>query len=121
MSSSAALEAALADVEQQLQRMAQALLQPDAHLVEQASTGLRTAIGVFADAARRAPLQLEDPALRPRLMAANQMLANQRENLARRAAGVDRTLQSILPSHALPTYSGAPGRGSAGRFGGRLP
>lgn len=116
------LEEALTEVEKHLERMSGALLGGDALLIEQASSGLRAAIGVFADAARRGPLQLDEPSLRPRLMAANQTLASQRENLARRAAGVDRALTSILPSHALPTYSGASalaGRGGGNRFGSR--
>ncbi len=97
------LEEALTEVEKHLERMSLALLAGEAQAVEQASAGLRAAIGIFAEAARRRPAQLDEPSLRPRLMAANQTLASQRENLARRAAGVDRTLASILPAQTLPT------------------
>jgi hypothetical protein len=117
-----ALAEALTEVEKHLERMSQALLGGEAQAVEQAGAGLRAAIGIFGDAARREPRQLEAPALRLRLLAANQTLASHRENLARRAAGVDRALTSILPSKALPTYSGASGlggRGGGNRFGGR--
>ena len=114
--------ACFAAVEAHLEKMNQALLDGSGRAVEAASAGLRRAIAAFAEAARRAPAELDDAALRERLQRANQSLASQRDNLARRAAGVDRALASILPTPALPTYSGPPrlaGYGGGNRFGSR--
>ena len=112
----------LTDVEAQLENMNQALLDGAGAAVEAAGTGLRNSIAAFADAARAAPGQLDNPTLRDRLLRANQALASQRENLARRAAGVDRALASLLPTEALPTYSASPrlaAYGGGNRFGSR--
>lgn len=110
-------------IESQLSTLGSALLEGDGTAIESASGNLRLAMTAFAAAVGRSPADLDDASLRARLGQAQLVLVNQRENLARRASGVDRALASLLPTNlASSTYAGAPGLAALGtkRFGTRL-
>jgi DNA-binding GntR family transcriptional regulator len=102
------LEAPLAEVENHLAELAQALRERDAARIEAASAALhRTlarAVERFGRAARQAPIP---GPLRQRLMSAGAQVAAQREVLARATASLDRAIDVLLPAPAPGVYSAA--------------
>lgn len=107
----------LGQAEQQLQHLSQSLLQGDALAYEAATLSLRHAVAQLALTCHGAPAPVA-PAVAQRLQQLAQALLRQRDQLARRATVVQRSLSIMLPN-AQPTYQAPPGRG--GGFGGQAP
>ncbi|WP_326541669.1 hypothetical protein [Pseudorhodoferax sp.] len=97
----------LAEAEAQLDSLNQLLLQGDAPAYEAGALVLRQLIAQLAHAAHGQPTPVA-PAVAARLRRLASGLAQQREQLARRAMTVSRTLAVVLPQRQ-PTYE-APGR-----------
>ena len=118
------IDARLGRLELQLDAVSAALVSGDGDALLLATTLLR---GAAAEVAGLLPVPTvavrEGGAdLQRRLKAAGQRFAMCRENLARRSAGVDRSLEAILPSAAADksTYGKVTGRSASGRFGSRF-
>jgi hypothetical protein len=121
------IDARLGKLEQQLDAVAAALIQGDGEALLLAASLLRDAA---ADVSGLLPVPTVSvrrggATLQRRLAAAGQRFVVCRENLARRSAGVDRAVASLLPAAAADqaTYSKAAGRAAgrpAGRFGSRF-
>lgn len=109
------LEAALANVEQQVEAVSAALLATDALVLEQRSTALRQAATELAEVMRRTDGGSLPPALAKRLQAVGTSVAMQRDNLARVAAITDRQVAAVLPPSDATTY-GARAGGAAARI-----
>jgi ABC-type transporter Mla subunit MlaD len=113
----------LSSVELQLHVVSEALVSADGPALQSAATALRDAAVHFSQALPQGATAVRpDAALQKRIKAVRQGFASCRENLARRSAGVDRLVASLLPPapSELVTYGRAPGMagGGAGRFGG---
>ncbi|HWH74609.1 MAG TPA: hypothetical protein VNV16_10160 [Methylibium sp.] len=95
------LEPVIAEVEQRLGALAQALLARDSRDVDAAASALQQALAqaldCFGRAAREGGIP---PALRQRLVRASGQVAAQRETLARATAALDRALEGLLPREA---------------------
>lgn len=101
----------LADAQAQLESLNRTLLQGDAPAHEAGTRALRLAIAQLAHAAAELPAPVPAAvavAVAERLQRLGRGLAQQREQLARRAVVVERGLAVVLP-HKQPTYQ-APGR-----------
>jgi len=109
------LEAALANVEQQVEAVSAALLATDAPVLEQRSTALRQAAAELAELMGRTDVGSLPPALAKRLQAVGASVAMQRDNLARVAALTDRQAATVLPPSDATTY-GARAGGAAARI-----
>jgi hypothetical protein len=107
----------LVQAEQQLQLLSRSLLQGDALAYETATLSLRNAVAQLALTCHDLPTPVS-PAVAERLQLLAQALLRQRDQLARRATVVQRSLSVMLPD-AQPTYQAPPGRG--GGFGGQAP
>jgi hypothetical protein len=94
------LEPLLAQVEQRLAALGEALRRHDAQAVDAEATGLHRALADavhrFAMAARQGAIA---PDLRRRLARASGQVAAQRESLARATAALDRAIDVLMPSH----------------------
>lgn len=120
-----------AEIGSRLDRLERQLDAVGAALIDGAATELQSAAGVLRDAAGEfaallplptAVIRQEGQSLQRRMKAAGKRFAVCRDNLARRAALVDRSLGSLLPGASdgkSPTYSRAAGN-AAGRFGSRF-
>lgn len=97
----------LADVEAQLDSLTRTLLQGDAPSHEAGTRALRLVIAQLAHSAADLPAPVPAP-VAERLQHLGRGLAQQREQLARRAVVVERGLAVVLPQRQ-PTYQ-APGR-----------
>jgi hypothetical protein len=121
MTPQAALAAALAQVEAQLESVGQALVAGDAPALQAATATLRDIAATFsqrmATPGALAALS-KDPALRSRLLGIGRSMGQHRTQMARRAAVVSRSLESLMPSTA-PSRRVTYGAGTAmrGRFG----
>ncbi len=95
------LESVIAEVEQRLSALAEALLERDTRSVDAAASQLQQALAValdsFGHAARNGGIP---PALRQRLVRASGQVAEQRATLARATAALDRALEGLLPREA---------------------
>jgi hypothetical protein len=106
------LEPLLAQVEQRLAALGEALRQHNAEAIESEAAGLHRALAEavhrFAVAARRGGVA---PELRQRLAQASAQVAAQRESLARATAALDRAIDVLMPGHSPggSTYSAAGG------------
>lgn len=103
---------ALSLIESQCAALAAAVESGDAQALEALGTGLRQVAVDFS--ALMAHADNTDPTLRARLRKLSAVLSNQRENLLRRSAVVERSLHTLLPSTQKNTYAPA-GRASAYR------
>ncbi len=100
-------------IEQQFQSLAQqvemldaALVQGDVAALEAASQAVRQAAVSLHALAQRLPLdEAGRTEFRQRLLPLSQGLGQQRGNLARRAVGVDRALEIMLPQSRESTYA----------------
>ena len=95
------LETVIAEVEQRLAALAEALLERDTRGVDAAAGRLQQALAValdsFGHAGRHGGIP---PALRQRLVLASGQVAEQRATLARATAALDRALEGLLPREA---------------------
>ncbi|WP_295641783.1 hypothetical protein [uncultured Methylibium sp.] len=105
------LEPAVADVEQRLAGLAQALLSRDSRGVDTAAAELQRALGSALDHFKRhhGPVP---PALRQRLAQASSQVALQRDTLARATAALDRAIDVLIPREA-PVYNARGGAAHA--------
>lgn len=100
------LESSLTEVENLLEDVSGQMLAGDAPALESTSTALRLAmIDLSNAAAKEPPRLLQAKNVRERFARVSRALVMQRENLARRAAVIDRSLNSILPRAAAATYA----------------
>lgn len=97
----------LADAQAQLESLNRTLLQGDGPAYEAGTRALRLAVAQLAHSAAALPAPVP-AAVAERLQRLGRGLAQQREQLARRAVVVERGLAVVLP-HKQPTYQ-APGR-----------
>jgi hypothetical protein len=97
----------LAEAEAQLDSLTRLLLQGDATAYEAGALAFRQALVQLAHAAADQPRPVPD-AVAARLAQLARALVQQRDQLARRAVVVARSLAVVLP-HRQPTYQ-APGR-----------
>ncbi len=103
--------AALAALEQCLQSLSEALIRGDAVSFSSQTTAVPRLIEGLSSACQALPSALlTHPQFQKRLRAVSSGIALQRENMARRAAGVDRELRVFFPGRESATY----GRASAG-------
>ena len=111
----------LVAVELQLQAMADVLITGDAVSFEGSCGALQSLMVDFSQAYKTVPTEVvSNRALKNRLRVLGQNLAQQRENMVRRAITVDRELQVILPSQKGMTYGRPVGSyGQNGRTAGR--
>lgn len=118
------IDARLGRLESRLDAVSEALVQGDGDALLLASTLLRDAA---VDVAGLLPVPVASvkaggPVLQRRLVAVGSRFASCRENLARRSAGVERAVASLLPAAAgdQTTYGKVVGRAGGGsRFGSR--
>jgi len=115
-----ALEAALTDVELQLDRLREALTAQDPDAAERMAAELRRALTAsmdrFAQAARRGVVP---PAIRRRLAVASGQVAAQREALARATSALDQALEILIPRPtpaSVYSSTGGASRSGPGRF-----
>ncbi len=95
------LEPVIAEVEQRLGALAQALLARDSRDVDAAASQLQQSLALALDCFGRAAREGGiPPALRQRLVRASGQVAAQRETLARATAALDRALEGLLPREA---------------------
>lgn len=116
------LDTLLSSVELRLHVVAETVLQGDGPALQAAAVALRDAAMHFAQATPQGGATAVRPDARQqlRLKRVRQSFVSCRENLVRRAAGVDRMLAFLLPPSAPQgaTYGGAPGMAATrGRFG----
>jgi hypothetical protein len=109
------LEAALANVEQQVEAVSAALLATEPLVLELRSTALRQAAADLAEVMRHTHVGSLPPDLAKRLQAVGASVDMQRDNLARVAALTDRQVAAVLPPSDAPTY-GARAGGTAARI-----
>jgi hypothetical protein len=109
------LEAALANVETEVEAVSAALLATDPPVLELRSTALRQAAAELAEVMRRTHINALPPDLAKRLQAVGASVDMQRDNLARVAALTDRQVAAVLPPSDATTY-GARAGGTAARI-----
>lgn len=97
------LESAIAEVEQRLAGLAQALLGRDSRGVDGAAADLQRALGAALDHFKRHSGPIP-PALKQRLALASNQVALQRDTLARATAALDRAIDVLIPREA-PVYN----------------
>lgn len=106
----APFDAALTQVEQALAVVTERLVQGEANELQRACESLQHALLACSRIEARSLQSLSmDVKLSARLQSVRAGVAQVREHVARRAAAVQRSLQTLLPSHSAPTY----GRGAA--------
>ena len=111
---SAQLESALQHIEQQFKDLSSALLSGEPVALESAGLAMRQAgMDMAALVQRLTPVERKDRQLAARLEVLAEGLAERRAGLLRRAALVERQLNTILPATQGSTY-GSP----AGAYGG---
>lgn len=100
------LELPLAELEQTLATLSEALRERDAARIESAAAELHrrlsTAVDQFGRCTRQGPIPAP---LRRRLMTAGAQVAAQREALARATASLDRAIDVLLPAPAANVYA----------------
>ena len=112
-------KSSLVSVEQQLRQLSDDLIAGDAVAFAAHCAPLPELIAAFSNRYQALPKMLADhPTLQRRLRELSTNLSMQRENMARRANGVARALQVLLPANEKPTYGKMAGsfgqeRGSA--------
>ncbi|QHI97979.1 hypothetical protein GT347_08210 [Xylophilus rhododendri] len=119
------IDTRLGRLESRLDAVTEALIHGDGDALLLASSLLRDASAEVSGLlpVPVAAVRAGGPVLQRRLLAAGKRFAACRENLARRSAGVDRAVASLIPSAAgdQATYSKAASRaGAASRFGSRF-
>lgn len=120
-------DAALDQVQAQLDTVSQALIDSDADSLVVAATALQAAAISLSRLAQVAPHQIkQNRAHQLRIRQIHDVLASRREILIRRSVMVERALAALVPQSQASTYapsSGAYGRqpyGSAGRQSGEF-
>jgi hypothetical protein len=106
-----------------LTRVEQALVEVGAHLADGQASELEAACqtlqSAMLDCSRVDPRWLQalssDRALQTRLKVVRAGIAQVRENMARRAAAVQRSLQILLPTNGAATYGRGPAAYGAGQ------
>lgn len=113
------LEACVAQVEQRLLALGQALGEPDAGRLEAEAAALQRALAAAVDRLRRpaGATELSAP-LRLRLAHAGAQVAAQRESLARATAALDRAIDVLLPASAARAAYDAGGQAERQARGG---
>ena len=106
-----------------LTRVEQALAEVGAHLADgqagELEMACQTLHGAMLDCSRVDPRWLQsvssDATLKARLKVVRAGIAQVRENMARRAAAVQRSLQILLPTNGATTYGRGPAAYGAGQ------
>jgi hypothetical protein len=101
MTPQAVLAAALAQIESQLEIVGKALVAGDAPALQAATTTLRDISASFSHLMTNPSAMVAlagDGALRARMLGIGQALGQHRTQMARRAAVVSRSLESLMPS-----------------------
>ncbi len=106
-----ALETSLTQIELQCESVAAAVASGEPQALESASNALRqAAVDLSALVQRLGGPQQAGPELHTRLKKLAAQLNNQRENLLRRSAVVERSLHALVPATRKSTYAAPAGR-----------